>query len=220
MDRARRSVGACSSGSKDERSTMGRYTGPVCRLCRREGEKLFLKGDRCHTPKCAIERRGDRGPGMPSLSRRRPTEYATHLREKQKARRTYGVLERQFVRHFRDAMRGAGARGERLLQSLELRMDSIVFRMGFALSRAQARQLITHGHFELNARKHDIASAVLRPGDQGLGATEESRPGLHQERDRSCGGHGPSGMAHGRARGILWKGREGSGAGGDRRDHQ
>ena len=145
---------------------MGRYTGPVCRLCRREGEKLFLKGDRCHTPKCAIERRGDRGPGMPSLSRRRPTEYATHLREKQKARRTYGVLERQFLRHFRDAMRGAGARGERLLQSLELRMDSIVFRMGFALSRAQARQLITHGHFELNARKHDIASAVLRPGDQ------------------------------------------------------
>ena len=146
---------------------MARYTGPVCRLCRREGEKLFLKGDRCHTPKCAIERRGDRGgPGARGISRRRATEYAMQLREKQKARRLYGVLERQFRRYFKRASRGAGARGERLLQELELRMDNVVYRMGFALSRAQARQLVNHGHFVLNGRKHTIPSATLRVGDK------------------------------------------------------
>ena len=145
---------------------MARNTGPACRLCRREGEKLFLKGDRCHSPKCAIERRGDRGgPGMHGFSRRRPTEYSAHLREKQKARRLYGVLERQFRRHFKVASSQGGPRGERLLQQLELRMDNIVYRMGFALSRRQARQLITHGHFQLNGRKHDIPSAVLKEGD-------------------------------------------------------
>ncbi len=146
---------------------MARYTGPVCRLCRREGEKLFLKGDRCHTPKCAIERRGDRGgPGARGFSRRRPTEYAIQLREKQKARRIYGVLERQFRRHYRTAGKQSGARGERLLQLLELRADSVVYRMGFGLSRAHARQIIRHGHIELNNRKHDIPSAVLRVGDR------------------------------------------------------
>ena len=146
---------------------MARYTGPVCRLCRREGEKLFLKGDRCHTPKCAIERRGDRGgPGARGISRRRATEYAMQLREKQKAPRLYGVLERQFRRYFKRASRGAGARGERLLQELELRMDNVVYRMGFALSRAQARQLVNHGHFVLNGRKHTIPSATLRVGDK------------------------------------------------------
>ncbi len=145
---------------------MARYTGPVCRLCRREGEKLFLKGDRCHTPKCAIERRGDRGgPGARSFSRRRPTEYAIQLREKQKARRIYGVLERQFRRHYRDAGKLGGPRGERLLQQLELRADNVAFRMGLGLSRAHARQLIQHGHVELNNRKHDIPSAVLSVGD-------------------------------------------------------
>ena len=145
---------------------MARYTGPVCRLCRREGEKLFLKGDRCHTPKCAVERRGDRGgPGARGFSRRRPTEYAVQLREKQKARRLYGVLERQFRRYFRRASRVSGPTGERLLQQLELRVDSVVFRMGFALSRAQARQFVTHGHFLLNGRKHTIPSAILKVGD-------------------------------------------------------
>ena len=154
---------------------MARYTGPACRLCRREGEKLFLKGDRCHSPKCAIERRGDRGgPGMPTMGRRRPTEYSIQLREKQKARRMYGVLERQFQRHFREAMRAGGARGERLLQQLELRMDNVVYRMGFALSRVQARQLVTHGHFLLNDRKHNVPSAILRAGNT-VAVREKSR---------------------------------------------
>jgi small subunit ribosomal protein S4 len=154
---------------------MARYTGPTCRLCRREGEKLFLKGDRCHSPKCAIERRGDRGgPGMQGMGRRRPTEYSVQLREKQKARRIYGVLERQFRRHFREAVRAGGARGERFLQQLELRMDNVAYRMGFALSRSQARQLITHGHLLLNDRKHDIPSAVLRAGDK-VAVREKSR---------------------------------------------
>ena len=145
---------------------MARYIDPVCRLCRREGEKLFLKGDRCHTPKCAIERRGDRGgPGMHGMSRRRPTEYAVQLRAKQKARRIYGVLEQQFRRHFEQASKVGGSRGEQLLRLLEMRMDNVVYRMGFATSRRQARQLVTHGHFVLNGRKHDIPSAVLSVGD-------------------------------------------------------
>ena len=145
---------------------MARYTGPVCRLCRREGEKLFLKGDRCHTPKCAIERRGDRGgPGSGSFNRRRPTEYAIQLREKQKARRIYGVLERQFRRHYKDAGKQGGPRGERLLQQLELRADNVVYRLGIGLSRAHARQLVMHGHIQLNGRKHNIPSAVLSVGD-------------------------------------------------------
>ncbi|MBM4437979.1 MAG: 30S ribosomal protein S4 [Actinobacteria bacterium] len=154
---------------------MARYIDPVCRLCRREGEKLFLKGDRCHTPKCAIERRGDRGgPGMHGMSRRRPTEYADHLRAKQKARRIYGVLERQFQRYFEQAGRLGGARGEALLRLLELRMDSVVYRMGFAMSRSQARQLVTHGHFLLNGKRHDIPSAVLSVGDT-IAVRERSR---------------------------------------------
>ncbi len=145
---------------------MARYTGPVCRLCRREGEKLFLKGDRCHTPKCAIERKSEGGgPGTRGPNRRRPTEYAVQLREKQKARRIYGVLERQFRRHYRDAGKQGGPRGERLLQQLELRADNVVYRMGFGLSRAHARQLTMHGHVEINGRKHDIPSAVLSVGD-------------------------------------------------------
>lgn len=145
---------------------MARYTGPVCRLCRREGEKLFLKGDRCHTPKCAIERRSEGGSsGARGPNRRRPTEYAVQLREKQKARRIYGVLERQFRRHYRDAGKQGGPRGERLLQQLELRADNVVYRMGFGLSRAHARQLTMHGHVEINGRKHDIPSAVLSVGD-------------------------------------------------------
>lgn len=154
---------------------MARYTGPVCRLCRREGEKLFLKGDRCHTPKCAMERRGDRGgPGTGSVSRRRPTEYGIQLREKQKARRIYGVLERQFRRHYKDAGKQGGPRGERLLQQLELRADNVVYRLGIGLSRAHARQLVRHGHIELNGRKHNIPSAVLSVGDN-IRLREKSR---------------------------------------------
>jgi small subunit ribosomal protein S4 len=147
---------------------MARYTGPVCKLCRREGEKLFLKGARCFSPKCAIERRayppGQHGRGA-TWRRRRASDYARQLREKQKARRTYGVLERQFRRYFREAVRRPGMTGENLLIILESRLDNVVYRMGFADSRAQARQLVQHGHFDLNGRRTNIPSALLKPGD-------------------------------------------------------
>ena len=147
---------------------MARYTGPVCRLCRREGEKLFLKGTRCLTPKCAIERRGY-APGQHGQSaqfrRGRTSDYATQLREKQKARRTYGVLERQFRRYYSQALRTRGLTGQTLLQILESRLDNVVYRLGFADSRAQARQLVNHGHFEVNGRRTDISSLQMRPGD-------------------------------------------------------
>jgi small subunit ribosomal protein S4 len=148
---------------------MARYTGPVCKLCRREGDKLFLKGARCFSPKCAMERRayppGQHGRGFGMRRRRRPSDYARQLREKQKARRIYGVLERQFRRYYREAMRRSGMTGENLLVILESRMDNVVYRMGFADSRAQARQLIQHGHIDLNGRRTDVPSALLKPGD-------------------------------------------------------
>ena len=144
---------------------MARYTGPVCRLCRRQGMKLFLKGERCFTPKCAVERRptppGDHGQAR----RRKVSEYGEHLKEKQKARSIYGVLERQFRKHFEEAQRRPGATGENLLQILETRLDNVVYRLGLADSRNQARQLVTHGHIQVNGRKTDIASALLRAGD-------------------------------------------------------
>jgi small subunit ribosomal protein S4 len=143
---------------------VARYTDPVCKLCRREGVKLFLKGDRCFTPKCAVERR-PYPPGPQSQRRRKVSEYSLRLREKQKARHIYGVLERQFRRYYADALRTPGQTGLRLLQILETRVDNVVYRLGFADSRAQARQLVTHGHFDVNGRKHDIPSAQLRPND-------------------------------------------------------
>ncbi|HLS91588.1 MAG TPA: 30S ribosomal protein S4 [Limnochordia bacterium] len=144
---------------------MARYIGPVCRLCRREGEKLFLKGEKCYTEKCPFERRGY-PPGQHGQGRRqRPTEYGIHLREKQKLRRIYGVLERQFERYYREAARRKGVTGENLLILLESRLDNIVYRLGFAPSRAAARQLVMHGHFTVNGRKVDIPSAQVRPGD-------------------------------------------------------
>ena len=143
---------------------MARYTGAVCRHCRREGLKLFLKGERCYTDKCAIERRnyppGEHGQARPKFS-----EYSIQLREKQKLRRIYGVLERQFRRYFAMADRGRGVTGETLLQLLERRLDNIVYRLGFATSRAEARQLVRHGHFRLNGRKVDVPSYLVRPGD-------------------------------------------------------
>jgi small subunit ribosomal protein S4 len=146
---------------------MARYTGPVCKLCRREGEKLFLKGERCFTPKCAMERRayapGEHG--RYSGRRTRESEYSLQLRGKQKAKRIYGVLERQFRRYFRDAQRRPGLTGLNLLQILESRLDNVVYRAGFADSRSQARQLVNHSHFMLNGRKNDIASTILKPGD-------------------------------------------------------
>jgi small subunit ribosomal protein S4 len=143
---------------------MARYTDAVCRLCRREGVKLFLKGDRCFTPKCAVERR-PYPPGPQPTRRRKVSEYSLQLREKQKARHIYGVLERQFRRHFFEAERRQGQTGENLLRILETRLDNVIYRLGFADSRPQARQLVTHGHFDLNGRKTDIPSAMVKPGD-------------------------------------------------------
>lgn len=143
---------------------MARYTGPVCKLCRREGVKLFLKGDKCMT-RCTLERRNTR-PGQHGTGRqRKPSGYASQLREKQKVRRTYGVLERQFSKHFTAAAKRAGRTSENLLQILEMRLDNLVYRLGFADSRAQARQLVNHGHFAVNGRKTDIPSFIARPND-------------------------------------------------------
>ena len=162
---------------------MARYTGPVCRLCRREGMKLFLKGDRCMSRKCAIERRNTR-PGQHGGGRaRKPSGYALQLREKQKVRRTYGMLERQFRRHFQTAAHQPGKTGENLLQMLEMRLDNVVYRLGFGDSRSQARQLVTHGHFQLNGHKLDIPSAIARPGDE-ITVRERSK-GLEYFKTRS-----------------------------------
>lgn len=160
---------------------MARYTGPVCRLCRREGMKLYLKGEKCLTPKCPFERR-PYPPGMHAQKRKKPTEYGLQLREKQKARRIYGILERQFRKHFEEAERRPGVTGENLLQILEMRLDNIVYRLGFAVSRSQARQLVRHGHFRVNGRRLDIPSALLRPGDE-ITVRPQSRDMQHfQER--------------------------------------
>lgn len=154
---------------------MARYTGPVCKLCRREGIKLFLKGDRCFTPKCAVDpNRKPYPPGHQPTRRRKLSEYGIQLREKQKARHTYGVLERQFRRHFGEAERRPGSTGENLLRILEMRLDNVVFRLGFAESRAQARQLVTHGHVTVNGRKLDIPSYETKVG-QVIGVGQRSR---------------------------------------------
>ena len=146
---------------------MARYIGPVCRLCRRDGVKLFLKGERCHTDKCAIETRNF-VPGQHGKSRRfraKLAGYGVQLREKQKVKRTYGVLENQFRRYFEKAERARGITGETLLQLLERRFDNVVYRLGFATSRPQARQLVRHGHFTVNGSKVDIPSFSVKPGD-------------------------------------------------------
>jgi len=143
---------------------MARYTGPVCRLCRRERMKLFLKGTRCMGPKCAIERR-PYPPGQHGRGRVKESEYLVQLREKQKARRIYGVLEKQFRRYYEEATRAKGVTGTRLLQLLELRLDNVVYRGGLAMSRDQARQFVTHGHFQVNGRKVDIPSYRVKAGD-------------------------------------------------------
>jgi small subunit ribosomal protein S4 len=144
---------------------MARYNDAVCRLCRREGTKLFLKGDRCFTPKCGIERRsyppGQHGQGRPRFS-----DYGVQLREKQKVKRMYGLLERQFASTMKKATAMHGRSGENLLMLLERRLDSVVFRMGFATSRAEARQLVRHGHFLVNGRKSTIPSMTLRLGSK------------------------------------------------------
>lgn len=148
---------------------MGRYRGPVCKLCRREGEKLFLKGVRCYTSKCSFERRGY-PPGEHGRSaqfrRRRESDFARQLRAKQKARRVYGVMERQFRRYYDESLQRRGLTGLNLLQILESRLDNVIYRMGYASSRTQARVLVTHGHFDVNGRRTDVPSMLLSPGDQ------------------------------------------------------
>ncbi len=146
---------------------MARYNDAVCKLCRREGEKLFLKGERCLSPKCALERR-PYPPGLhgrKSQFRRKESDYALQLRAKQKARRVYGVLERQFRRYFREAERQRGLTGTNLLVILESRLDNVVYRLGFASSRPQARQTVRHGHVEVNGHKVNIPSYLVKQGD-------------------------------------------------------
>ncbi len=147
---------------------MAKYRGPVCKICRREGEKLFLKGTRCFSPKCAVERRnyppGAHGKGA-QFRRRRDSDYNRQLRAKQKARRFYGVLERQFHRYYTVASSRRGITGLNLLQILESRLDNVVYRLGFAESRPQARLLVTHGHFMVNGRRTDVPSMILKNGD-------------------------------------------------------
>jgi len=143
---------------------MARYTGPVCRQCRREGGKLFLKGDRCFSAKCAVDKRPS-PPGQHGQSRRKPSEYGIQLREKQKARRAYGVLESQFRKYYEKAAREKGVTGENMLRLLETRLDNVAFRLGMGDSRAQARQFITHGHVRVNGKKVDIASYQVKVND-------------------------------------------------------
>ena len=142
---------------------MARYTDAVCRLCRREGQKLFLKGDRCYTDKCAADRR-PYPPGQHGQGRTKTSEYGLQLREKQKAKRYYGVLESQFRSYFEIASKKKGKTGENLLALLETRLDNTVYRLGFAMSRAEARQLVLHGHFLVNGRKVNIPSFLVKPG--------------------------------------------------------
>ncbi len=143
---------------------MARYKEAVCRLCRREGTKLFLKGDRCYSEKCAIDKRAY-APGEHGQGRKKVSEYGLQLREKQKAKRLYGIQEKQFRKYFVDAERQKGVTGENLLRLLERRLDNVVYRLGFADSRAQARQLVLHGHLTLNGGKVDIPSYLVKPGD-------------------------------------------------------
>ena len=143
---------------------MARYTGAVCRLCRREGQKLFLKGERCYSEKCSVALRGY-APGQHGQGRKKTSEYGMQLRAKQTARRFYGVQENQFHHYFEIAERKQGITGDNLLRILESRLDNVVYRVGFASSRAEARQLVGHGHFEVNGKRVDIASYLLKAGD-------------------------------------------------------
>jgi len=170
---------------------LARYRGPVCRLCRREGMKLFLKGERCHSEKCAIERRNF-VPGQHGKDRKaKLVGYGLQLREKQKVRRIYGVLETQFRNTFEKAAHMKGITGENLLGSLERRLDSVLYRMGLASSRAQARQIVRHGHIQVNGKKVDIPSYVVRPGEE-IAVREPSRNNATILAARDATAHAPS----------------------------
>ncbi|MBL7661773.1 30S ribosomal protein S4 [bacterium] len=164
---------------------MARYTGPVCRLCRREGEKLFLKGERCYTTKCTVERR-EGSPGQHGKMKGRFSEYKVQLREKQKMKRIYGVLERQFRKTFGFAERKPGITGHNLLISLEARLDNMVHRAGFASSRREARQFVQHGHFMLNGTHVNIPSTQVKAGDV-ISVIEKSRPALRINQSMALG---------------------------------
>ena len=152
---------------------MARYRDALCRLCRRESEKLFLKGDRCYTDKCAVERR-KYAPGQHGQRRKKLSDYALQLREKQKTKETYGVLEKQFRKYYYMADKKKGVTGSNLLQLLESRLDNVVYRLGFASNRRQARQIVLHGHITLNNRRVNIPSCLVRPGD-AIGLKESSK---------------------------------------------
>ena len=166
---------------------MAVYSGPVCRLCRRDGVKLFLKGERCYTSKCAIERR-KYAPGQHGQRQRKLADYGIQLREKQKLKRIYRVLERQFQNYFKEAVRRKGVTGEILLQLLELRLDNVVYRLGLGLNRRQARQLVNHGHFLVNGKKVNIPSYQLRPGDTVSVAEKSRQAGAITEALATTGG--------------------------------
>lgn len=160
---------------------MARYRDAVCRLCRREGAKLFLKGDRCFKPSCAIEKRGTNPPGQHGAARRKMLAgYGQQLREKQKVKRIYFILEKQFRNYFEKALRQKGVTGENLLFMLERRLDNVVYRAGFATSRRQARQIVNHGHVEVNGRKVNIPSFQVRVGDV-ISVKDKSRKNVHVE---------------------------------------
>jgi len=169
---------------------MAKYIGPSCKLCRREGMKLYLKGDKCYSERCPFENRayppGQHGKEA-SFRRRKLSDYAMQLREKQKARRIYGGLERQFRRYFQVAARRPGLTGENLLSILEARLDNVIYRLGFADSRAQARQLVSHGHFTVNGRKTDISSFLVRPNDTVAVRTESRRSKYFKDRRELLG---------------------------------
>jgi len=170
---------------------LARYRGPVCRLCRREGMKLFLKGERCHSDKCAIERRNF-VPGQHGKDRKaKLVGYGLQLREKQKVRRIYGVLEAQFRNGFEKAAKQKGITGENMLANLERRLDSVIYRMGFATSRAQARQIVRHGHIDVNGRKCNIPSASVKPTDE-IAVRESSKNNASILASREATAHAPS----------------------------
>lgn len=169
---------------------MARYTGPVCRLCRREGRKLYLKGDRCYSPKCGMERR-PYPPGQHGQARRKVTDYSMQLREKQAIRRYYGLGEKQVRRYFGMAERSKGVKGEALLQIMERRLDSVLCRVGLAASRAEARQIVSHGHILVDARVVSVASLLLKPGQVvSVKGTSRSRPLFQRAAQRAAGRRG------------------------------
>jgi len=174
---------------------LARYRGPVCRLCRREGMKLFLKGERCHTEKCAIEKRNF-VPGQHGQARKaKLVGYGLQLREKQKVRRIYGVLEAQFHNTYEKAVKTKGITGELLLARLERRLDNVIFRMGLGASRAQARQIVRHGHIQVNGRRTDIPSFIVKPGDEvSVRESSKNNPTILSSRDATAHAPAPSWM--------------------------